>query len=91
MAGIWNENASATEIPDQREVNMLLARMSEADRATLARLLGQTFSAGVHASLVALHEAQIRPFDRADEGTPFHDFVGRLDGWAWPANAERRP
>jgi len=62
----------------------LVARMSTADREVLARLLEERFQSGVHATLVALHEAAMAPFDRAYEGTPFHDFVGRLGDWEWP-------
>jgi hypothetical protein len=29
------------------------------------------------------------PFDKAYEGTPFHDFVGRLDDWEWPKASKR--
>ena len=36
-------------------------------------------------ALVVLHEAQLEPFDEGYEGTPFHDFVGRLTGWQWPS------
>lgn len=42
------------------------------------------FQSGVHQALVAFHEAQVQPFDDGYEGTPFHDFVGPLDGWDWP-------
>jgi hypothetical protein len=44
---------------------------------------------GVHSALVALHEAQLAPFDKAYEGTPFHDFIGRLDDWQWPKKSRR--
>lgn len=42
------------------------------------------FVAGVHTALVALHESAIPPFEEGYEGTPFHDFIGRLNGWTWP-------
>jgi hypothetical protein len=83
-AGLWNGNATATELPDQHEANLLLRRLTQAERTVLARLLEEQFVGGVHAALVALHEAAIPPFDKAYEGTPFHDFVGRLDDWEWP-------
>jgi hypothetical protein len=47
-------------------------------------MLAGAFFGGVHETLVVLHEAGIRPFDDGYEGTPYHDFVGRLDGWEWP-------
>ena len=34
--GVWNENATADYIPEQHEVNILLARMSREDREILA-------------------------------------------------------
>ena len=47
-------------------------------------MLEQAFVGGVHETLVVLHEAEVSPFDQGYEGTPFHDFVGRLDDWPWP-------
>lgn len=72
-------------LPDQTEINGLLARLAAQDRDTLARMLEQAFVSGVHQTLVSLHEAELRPFDDGYEGTPFHDFIGRLGGWSWPA------
>jgi hypothetical protein len=88
-AGLWNENATPKDMPDQHEFNVLLARLPRADREVLARLLEETFVGGVHTALVALHEAELPPFDKAYEGTPFHDFVGRLSDWEWPASSSR--
>lgn len=84
-AGLWNANATPDQLPEQHEVNVLLAGISKADREILARMLQEAFEGGVHATLAALHEAGLVPFDRAYEGTPFHDFVGRLAGWTWPS------
>jgi hypothetical protein len=47
-------------------------------------MLQEQFVDGVHAALVAMHEHPVPPFEDGYEGTPFHDFVGRLDGWEWP-------
>lgn len=88
-AGLWNANATAQQLPEQHELNLFLARLSEADREILARMLEQSFSGGVHAALATLHEAKLAPFDKAYEGTPFHDFVGRLNGWEWPDASSR--
>jgi iron-sulfur cluster repair protein YtfE (RIC family) len=66
-------------------VNHLLARLDDGERETLARLLDAQFVSGVHEMLVVLHEHEIPPFDDAYEGTPFHDFIGRLDDWTWPS------
>jgi len=83
-AGVWNPNITKTTDPEQHEFNELLAKLSKKDRGILAKLLSHEFFSGVHTALVALHEAEIAPFDDGYEGTPFHDFVGRLDGWKWP-------
>jgi hypothetical protein len=43
------------------------------------------YVSGVHDRLRILHEAGIPAFDEAHEGTPFHDFIGRLQGGTWPS------
>jgi hypothetical protein len=78
--GVWNRNATADEFPEQHEINELLGRLSAADRETVARMLNDAFRGGVHTALVTLHEENLAPFDKAYEGTPFHDFMG-----AWTA------
>lgn len=88
-AGVWNEIAAPDLLPEQHAINLLLARMPEGDREILARMLTEAFSEGVFTALVALHEARIEPFDKGYEGTPFHDFVGRMDEWHWPEAGER--
>lgn len=70
-AGVWNPNATPDFIPEQHEINALLARMPVGDREILARMLAEAFVGGVHSALVALHEAEMPPFDKAYEGTPF--------------------
>jgi hypothetical protein len=85
-AGVWNANATPENLPDQHEINVLLTRMSREDREVLGRMLQHAFAGGVHASLAALHERSLPPFDRAYEGTPFHDFVGRMAGWTWTSH-----
>ncbi|HSE45254.1 MAG TPA: DUF6547 family protein [Gemmatimonadales bacterium] len=84
--GVWNSNADQkpADMPDQAEMNALLSRLPSADRELLAGFFAEEFVSGVHEALVVLHEAQIAPFDDGYEGTPFHDFVGRLDAWPWP-------
>jgi transposase len=88
-SGLWNANATADNLRDQRAINVLLQRLSSQDRETLASLLEEAFVSGVHSALVTLHEAQVAPLDKAYEGTPFHDFVGRLGGWTWPESRSR--
>lgn len=43
------------------------------------------FEAGVFIALRVLHDESIPPFEDGYEGTPFNDFAGRLNGWAWPS------
>jgi hypothetical protein len=83
-AAIWNENANAEFLPDQHEINILLSRMSAADREILAQLLAREFWHGVFETLKALEEFEIAPFENGYEGSAYNDFVGRLDGWEWP-------
>lgn len=85
--GIWNPHANqhAADMADQQRYNGLLERLSNADRDVLAQMLAEAFRGGVQEALVVLHEAGLSPFEDGYEGTPFHDFVGRLEGWPWPA------
>jgi hypothetical protein len=72
------------DIPDQRAMNDLLRRLSQADREVLARMLSQEFIGGVHETLVVLHERRVQPLDGAYEGAALKDFAGRLEDWEWP-------
>jgi hypothetical protein len=83
-AGVWNKSATVSAMPDQQAINDLIAGMSKKAREVLARLLEESYVAGVHDTLVALNEAQIEPFEDGYEDSPFHDFMGRLHGWEWP-------
>jgi hypothetical protein len=71
-------------MPDQRSMNDLVRRLTAAERKILGQMLAEQFEAGVYEALVVLHEAQVPPFEEGYEGTPFHDFVGRLRDWPWP-------
>jgi len=82
--GVWNANASADVMPDQSRINELLSGLDSEQRAAIATIASDCFVAGVHQTLVALHETGIKPFDDGVEGTPFADFIGRLQGWDWP-------
>jgi hypothetical protein len=88
---VWNANADAQreEMPDQRATNLLLARLHQAERDVLVQMLSEAFDSAVHETPVTLHDAEIWPFDVAYEGTPFHDFAGRLDGGSWPEGRMR--
>jgi len=85
-SGVWNANAQSDQEAwaDQHAMNLLLSKLDASDRVVLATMLEQEFESGIHESLVILDAAAIKPFDQAEEGTPFHDFVGRLTGWEWP-------
>jgi hypothetical protein len=82
--GVWNKNASARSLPDQHEVNLLLKRMTSADREVLARLLAEQVETGVFETLRVLEQFEVKPFLDGYEGSPFNDFIGRLNGWKWP-------
>lgn len=83
-AGIWNKNATPDFIPDQHKINLLLARMSPDDRETLAEMLASQVEAGVFETLKVLEQFEIEPFKEGYEGSPYHDFIGRLTDWPWP-------
>jgi hypothetical protein len=87
--GVWNKNATAKTLPEQHRVNVLLKALTPEQRDVLADVLAEQFQGGVHQTLVTLHESEVKPFDKAYEGTPFHDFIGRLTDWAWPEDTER--
>jgi len=86
-AGVWNRNAGSADGPlaDQWQMNQLLLCLTTDQREVLAKMLAQEFVSGVHDTLVVLYEEQVAPLDDGYEGDPYHDFVGRLDGWTWPA------
>ncbi len=86
QAGLWNQNADdrPDELPDQHAFNVLLRKLDAAEREVLGALLAQQFVSGVHEALVVLHARNVPPLGDAYEGTPYHDFVGRLGGWEWP-------
>jgi hypothetical protein len=82
--GVWNQGATAECLPDQHEINLLLARMPAQDREVLARMLAEEVVGGVFETLKTLEQFEVVPFVDGYEGSPFNDFVGRLDGWEWP-------
>jgi hypothetical protein len=82
--GLWNQNASAEYLSDQHEINVLLSRMSTADRDILAKMLADEVVAGVFETLKVLEQFQVPPFEDGYEGSPFNDFIGRLGDWEWP-------
>ena len=84
LKGIWNTNATSGYLPEQYEINQLIERLSISDREVLAKLLSQEVVTGVFETLKALEEFQISPFESGYEGSPFNDFIGRLNDWDWP-------
>lgn len=83
--GVWNPHVAEDGDADQHALNLLLQKLSLSERDALARALEHAFEDGVFETLKALEEAQIPPFQDGYEGSPYHDFVGRLGGdWEWP-------
>ena len=82
--GVWNQNATADLIPDQHEINLFLARLSEHDREILARMQVSAVETGVFETLKVLEQFAFSPFEDGYEGSPYNDFIGRLGDWQWP-------
>ena len=82
--GLWNQNATADFIPEQHAINLLLKRMSPADREILAGMLADQVVTGMFEALKVLEKFEIEPLQDGYEGSPFNDFIGRLNGWEWP-------
>jgi hypothetical protein len=84
-AGVWNSNANAKTLPEQHRINLLLARLGREDRETLATMLAEEVETGVFETLKVLEGFGIEPFQDGYEGSPYHDFIGRLSNdWDWP-------
>ncbi|TGK04016.1 hypothetical protein EHO59_10900 [Leptospira semungkisensis] len=86
-SGIWNNYATpdAEDFSDEYHINQFLARLSESDRLILAKMLENEVVVGVFETLKVLEEFEIDQFDSGYEGSPYHDFIGRLsDDWEWP-------
>lgn len=85
-AGLWNANATADFIPEQHKINLLLARLPSEDREILAKLLAEAVQTGVFETLKVVGEQfHVAPFHDGYEGAAFNDFIGRMQGWQWPA------
>jgi hypothetical protein len=83
-SGVWNAAARPDYIPDQHAVNLLLKRLSVEEREIIAGMLAQEVVTGVFETLKALETFEIEPFKDGYEGSPYNDFMGRLDDWSWP-------
>jgi hypothetical protein len=86
--GVWNPGAAARpgQMPGQHDMNVLLAGLSDSGREVLAGMPAEAFRSGVHETLVILHAAAVPPFQDRYEGSPYHDFAGRMEGWRWLAS-----
>jgi hypothetical protein len=83
-ARFWNVNATPEFIPEQHRINVLLARLDASDREVLAKMLADEVVTGVFETLKTLEQCNIAPFDSGYEGSPFQDFIGRMQDWNWP-------
>lgn len=87
--GVWNPHITAESEPEQHAVNLLLGRLAAEDREILARMLAHAFESGVFNTLKVLETFEVAPFEEGYEGSPYHDFIGRLAGdWEWPEGEE---
>jgi hypothetical protein len=88
--GVWNKNATAVFLEDQFRINQLLATLNDDQREVIAGMLVEAFEGGVFETLKALEEFEIEPFLDGYEGSPYHDFIGRVgaDQWQWPIDDE---
>ena len=91
-AGIWNQNATgeSDELLEQYRINQLLATLNDDQREVIAGMLADAFQGGVFETLKALETFAIEPFLDGYEGSPYHDFIGRVtaDQWQWPEDKE---
>ncbi|MEO1119512.1 MAG: DUF6547 family protein, partial [Pseudomonadota bacterium] len=84
--GIWNAEATTEQLENQHKINLLLKTLGSTQRETLAEMLAHAFQRGVFETLKALEDCDISPFQGGYEGSPYHDFIGRVDepAWEWP-------
>ncbi len=54
------------------------------DREIIAEMLAHAVVTGVFETLKMLEKFEVEPFKDGYEGSPYNDFVGRLDDWSWP-------
>ncbi len=91
-SGVWNRNATVELefLADQFKMNQVLATLDHDQREVLAGMFAQAFVGGVFETLKALEQFEIEPFREGYEGSPYHDFIGRLaaDQWQWPDDDE---
>ncbi len=61
--------------------------MTPVDREVVAEMLSHQVEVGIFESLKVLERFGVAPFQDGYEGSPFHDFVGRMGDWKWPESA----
>lgn len=85
--GVWNNSAKKNFMEDQYIMNKILKKLSKKEQMVLAAFFSQEFESGVFETLKYLEEFEIEPFIGGYEGSPYHDFIGRVakeDMWEWP-------
>lgn len=88
--GVWAPNASQSTLPTEHAMNALLQSLTPSQKDTLAQIVAGQFEGGVFDVIAQLSWQDLEPFDRAYEGDPFNDFIGRLAGdWPWPEGEAR--
>lgn len=85
-SGVWNANSTPDFLEDQYKINQLLSSLNDDQREVMANMLADEFEGGIFETLKALEEFEVEPFIDGYEGSPYHDFIGRVDKdqWEWP-------
>jgi len=94
LKGLWNANANIAklradnkELQNQYKINLFLQRLTVEEREILAEICESNFRAGIFETLKYLEEFEVEPFIEGYEGSPYHDFIGRVDKndtYQWP-------
>ena len=72
-------------MPSRAVLTPILTGSICGEQAILALMLAHEVEAGVFETLKVLEQYEIAPFEDGYEGSPFHDFIGRISGeWEWP-------
>ena len=92
LNGVWNKNLKdemkkLNSFKEDFIINEMLKKLNQEEKEILAKLFKNQFIGGVFETLKYLEEFEIEPFIEGYEGSPFHDFIGRVDEedpWEWP-------
>lgn len=75
--GVW---------PIDRSIASALGRFTAEERHLVAKMLRTAYSGAVHDTLRVLEDHEFPALDQAYEGSPFQDFMGRLEShYDWPS------